>query len=85
MEDEAVDQDLDVLDFARELTEAQTKKLVAIDTVSSELIDSAWKAFKSDGERVVVAEEEDSASLSEQCIIYEHKDFPGTTLHRSIM
>ncbi|KAH8790924.1 hypothetical protein F5882DRAFT_88668 [Hyaloscypha sp. PMI_1271] len=85
MEGEAVDQDLDVLDFARELTEAQTKKLVAIDTVSSELIDSAWKAFKSDGERVVVAEEEDSTSLSEQCIIYEHKDFPGLRLLPSLL
>jgi alkylated DNA repair protein alkB homolog 1 len=81
MEDEAVDQDLVVLDFARELTEAQTKKLVAIDTVSSELIDSAWKAFKSDGQRVAVADEENSPSLTEHCTIYEHKDFPGTTLH----
>lgn len=85
MEDKAVDQDLDVLDFARGLAEAQTKKLVAIDTVSSELIDSAWKAFKNDGERIVVADEEESASLPEHCTIYEHKDFPGTTLHRSIM
>jgi alkylated DNA repair protein alkB homolog 1 len=85
MEDEAVDQDLDVLDFARGLAEAQTKKLVAIDTVSSELIDSARKAFKSDGERIVVADEEESASLPEHRTIYEHKDFPGTTLHRSIM
>lgn len=77
MEDAAVDADLEVLDFARGLTDEQKERLVAVDTVSSELIDSAWRAFKSDGKQDVV-NYGDSHKLPESCTIYEHKDFPGT-------
>lgn len=78
-----MDQDLEVLDFRRGLTDAQKEKLVAVDTVSSELIDSAWKAFDGDGTEGV-ADDGDINKLPESCTIYEHKDFPGTispTLH----
>jgi hypothetical protein len=73
-----VDQDLQVLDFSRGLTDAQKEKLVAVDTASSELIYSAWKAFNNDGAEGV-ANDRDMDKLPESCTIYEHKDFPGTT------
>lgn len=77
MEDEAVDQDLEILDFSRSLTDAQREKLVAVDTVPSELIESARNAFKA------CEKEEGSHNLEvplpEACTIYEHKDFPGET------
>ncbi len=79
MEDAAIDADLEVLDFARGLTDAQKQKLVAVDTVSSELIDSAWRSFKSEGNQDVV-DNGDPHKLPESCTIYEHKDFPGTIL-----
>jgi alkylated DNA repair protein alkB family protein 1 len=78
MEDKAVNNDLDVLDFNRGLTPAQKEKLVAVDTVPSELIDSACKAFKGDAADEA-AHNEDSSSSPEPCIIYGHKDFPGMT------
>lgn len=76
MEDAAIDADLEVLDFARGLTDVQKEKLVAVDTVSSELIDSAWRSFKSEENQDVV-DNGDSHQLPESCTIYEHKDFPG--------
>ena len=76
MEDAAVDADLEVLDFARDLTDEQKERLVAVDMVSSELIDSAWNAFKSEKKQDVI-EYGDSHKLPESCTIYEHKDFPG--------
>jgi hypothetical protein len=77
MEDAAVDADLEVLDFARGLTDQQKERLVAVDTVSSELINSAWGAFKSEGKQDVI-EYGDSHKLPDCCTIYERKDFPGT-------
>jgi alkylated DNA repair protein alkB family protein 1 len=77
MEDVAVDADLEVLDFARGLTDVQKERLVAVDTVSSELIKSAWKEFKREGKQDIV-DNGDSQKLPESCTIYEHKDFPGT-------
>ncbi|KAN0089145.1 hypothetical protein V8E51_019405 [Hyaloscypha variabilis] len=84
MEDKAVNNDLDVLDFNRGLTPAQKEKLVAVDTVPSELIDSACKAFKGDATDEA-AHDEDSSSSPEPCIIYEHKDFPGLKLLPSLL
>jgi hypothetical protein len=77
MEDAAIEADLEVLDFARGLTDEQKERLVAVDTVSSELIDSAWRAFKSEGKHDVVDNDE-SHKVPESSTIYEHKDFPGT-------
>jgi alkylated DNA repair protein alkB family protein 1 len=76
MEDAAVDQDFDVLDFSRGLTDVQKEKLFVVDTVPSELIDSAWKIFKGD-EKEDVASIEESVQLPDPCTVYEHKDFPG--------
>lgn len=77
MEDEAIDADMEVLDFARDLTDVQKERLVAVDTVSSELIYSAWRAFKSE-EKQDVFDAVNSQKLPQSCTIYEHKDFPGT-------
>jgi alkylated DNA repair protein alkB family protein 1 len=84
MEDAAIDADLEVLDFARGLTDVQKERLVAVDTVSSELIESAWRAFKSEGKQDVI-DNGDLHKLPESCTIYEHKDFPGTTPAMPIM
>lgn len=76
MDDAAVDQDLDVVDFTRGLTDAQKEKLVPVETVPCELIEAARKAYKnygkSESEGIV-----DSDPLPTPCTVYEHKDFPG--------
>jgi len=72
MDDAAVSADLEIIDFTRGLTEEQDRKLVPVDTIPSELITVALKAFK-------VEREEKSAGIPEACTVYEHYDFPGTT------
>lgn len=71
-----MDQDLEVLDFDRGLTDSQKETLVAVDTVPSELIDSAWKLFIAHGTDGG-SDDKCSSNLPELCTIYEHKDFPG--------
>ena len=80
-----MNEDLEVLDFNRGLTRAQQEKLVAVDAVPSELIDSAWKSFKGDGGKEVTNDEESIKSPLKHCTIYEHTDFPGTTARNFIM
>ena len=79
MDDAAVDQDLEVLDFTRSLTTAQTDKLVIANTVPSDLIEAARDAFKCSISEDLV---DDGSEISrpKACTVYEHKDFPGTTL-----
>ena len=73
VEDSALDQDLDVVDFRRGLTNAQKERIVPVASVPSELIDAAQKAFK--------AEDKDGkpevGNVPEACTSYEHKDFTG--------
>jgi len=76
LSDAAVDQDLEVVDFKRGLTDVQKGRIVPVDVVNSELIASAQKAFKISGGKG----EEDKVGLEiqpEPCTIYEHQKFPG--------
>lgn len=84
MDDAAVDQDLDIVDFSRGLTDAQKEKIVAVDSVSSELIASAHKAFKDYGKEAA-DDAEDAGTLPTPCTIYEHKDFPGLRVFPSLL
>jgi alkylated DNA repair protein alkB family protein 1 len=76
MSDAAVDQDLEVVDFKRGLTDVQKDRIDPVDMVKSELIASAQEAFRiSSGKG-----EEDEVGLEtepEPCTVYEHQDFPG--------
>jgi len=76
MSDAAVDEDLDVVDFSRGLTAAQTEKIFPVDTVPSELIKDAWDTFKR-SEQHTHEEATDPLDMPTPCTIYEHKDFPG--------
>jgi hypothetical protein len=74
MDDAAVDEDLEIVDFSRGLTEAQKDRIVPVDTVPSELINSARKAFNgptTNGEALA------SETIPDPCTVYEHKDFDG--------
>ena len=79
MDDAAIDNDLDVVDFTRGLSESQKEGIVPVEEISSELITSAMKAFKAlnqaDGEEVWGGDDDPVPS---PCTVYEHKDFPGT-------
>jgi alkylated DNA repair protein alkB family protein 1 len=69
----SIDTDLNIVDFRRGLTPAQERSIVPVDTVSSEIIAEAEKAFKStNGEELG-----DIKASPPSCTIYEHKDFPG--------
>ncbi|KAH7390328.1 hypothetical protein BKA64DRAFT_710882 [Cadophora sp. MPI-SDFR-AT-0126] len=84
MDDEAVDADLDIVDFNRGLTDVQKEKLVAVGTVESKLIAKAQKVFKFYGKDNT----EDPSGpdpLPTPCTIYEHKDFPGLRLYPSLL
>ena len=81
MDDASVDSDFEIVDFSRGLTSVQKERIFPVDAVSSELIDSARKAFdnfqKSANEEV-----DDTEEKADACTIYEHKDFDGnTSLH----
>ena len=78
LDDLAVDEDLQVLDFRRGLTSAQKEKLVAVGTIPSESIESARKAFNYD-HKGDLSERADTEPSPAPCTVYEHKDFPGTT------
>lgn len=76
MSDAAVDQDLDVVDFHRGLSDAQKDRIFPADTIPSVLIEKARRAFKLGQSRDGEVENE-NVQLPEACTIYEHKDFPG--------
>ena len=76
MSDAAVDEDLEVVDFKRGLTDVQKERIVPVDIVKSDMIVSAQKAFRASSGKG----EEDDVALEtepEPCTIYEHQDFPG--------
>ena len=74
MDDTAVDEDLEVVDFRRGLTEAQKERIVQVDTVSSELINYARVAFNGQAAK---RESFCSETMPDPCTVYEHKDFDG--------
>ena len=77
MDDAAVGEDHEVVDFSRGLTEAQKKRIVPVDTVPSELIESASKAFN---EQTANEEIRNSERRPDPCTVYSHKDFDGQKL-----
>ncbi|TVY41169.1 Alpha-ketoglutarate-dependent dioxygenase [Lachnellula occidentalis] len=79
MSDADVDQDLEVVDFRRGLTDVQKQRIVPVDDVKSDLIASAQKGFSTSSEKGA----EDGVEVEnepEACTIYEHQDFPGLRL-----
>jgi alkylated DNA repair protein alkB family protein 1 len=78
LDNASIDADLDIVDFQRGLTLEQEKSIVPVDTVSSEVIIEAEKAFRStNGDDLGDGDTKSPPS----CTIYEHKDFPGTHPH----
>lgn len=76
MENSAVDEDLEIVDFRRGLSDIQKQKIVPVATVPSEMIAAAGKVFKSYGQ----SQEGESLGLNnvpDACTVYEHKDFNG--------
>ncbi|OWP00695.1 hypothetical protein B2J93_1080 [Marssonina coronariae] len=82
MDDAAVDQDLDIVDFERGLTEAQKEKLSRVGIVPSEVISSARAAFKPSGQE---SEDRTLECDSAPGTIYEHRDFPGLRIFPSLL
>lgn len=76
MNNSAVDNDPDIIDFRRGLSDVQKSRIVPVATVSSEAIAAAATAFKHNGQN---AEEEPRGLIDvpEPCTIYEHKEFNG--------
>jgi alkylated DNA repair protein alkB family protein 1 len=81
MDDAAIDNDLNVVDFTRGLSESQKERIVSVEEISSELITSATKAFKAqnraDGEEVKGGDKDENP-VPKPCTVYEDMDFPGT-------
>jgi hypothetical protein len=74
MNNVSIDEDLNIVDFRRGLTEDQKRRIVPNDTVDAALIKEAGHAFvKVNG----LASKEIEELRPKSCTIYEHKDFPG--------
>jgi alkylated DNA repair protein alkB family protein 1 len=76
MSDAAVDDDVQVVDFKRGLTDAQKERIILIDTLPSDVIAKAQKAFGGMGEKDLFRDGETFESPA-PCTVYEHQDFPG--------
>lgn len=72
----AVDNDLDIIDFRRGLSDVQKLKLVPVGTVSTEAIAAAATAFKHHGQNAE-KELQELIDVPAPCTIYEHKEFDG--------
>lgn len=78
MTDSAVDDDFEVVDFKRGLTDVQKQKIVPVDSVSSDLINEARKVFEkghTGTNKLPQVKTEPKA-----CTVFEHQDFPGLRL-----
>jgi alkylated DNA repair protein alkB family protein 1 len=82
MSDAAVDDDPEVVDFTRGLTESQKKRIIPIDIIPSDLIREAQKSFGEQGEGELLRNSE-AFTTPEPCTIYEHQDFPGKGFYKS--
>lgn len=74
LDNASIDADVNIVDFRRGLTKHQQERIVPVETVSSEVIVQAEKAF-----RTANGDNRDTkdATRPPACTIYEHKDFPG--------
>lgn len=77
MTDPAVDDDLEVVDFKRGLTDAQKQRIVPVDTISSDLIDEARKSFEKG--HTGTNKLPQVKTKPEACTVFEHQDFPGNS------
>ncbi len=78
-DDQSINQDLSIVDFGRGLTEQQKERIVAVETVPKDLIRESQRAFLSFDK-----DEQEIEDDVQECVIYEHKDFPGTIPPSSI-
>jgi alkylated DNA repair protein alkB family protein 1 len=85
MEDAELDQDLEIVDFTRGLTDAQKERIVPVGTVTSSTIAAAQEAFVKFGSESANGRETKPrpCALPEECTVYEHKNFDGQALSRS--
>lgn len=73
LDNASIDADINIVDFRRGLSPEQQERILPVDTVSSQVIVAAERAFRvANGEHRAV---KDTAPAS--CTIYEHKDFQG--------
>ncbi|KAF4629995.1 hypothetical protein G7Y89_g8145 [Cudoniella acicularis] len=83
MSDAAVDEDLEVVDFKRGLTDTQKERIIPVDAVSSDLIAVAQSAFRNCDGGYVNGPEKDIKP--NPCTVYEHQAFPGLRLFPSLL
>lgn len=81
MDDAAVNDDLTIVDLRRGLSSEQRERIIPVDRVEGNVIAEAQRAFrrshqKEGGGRVVNKKDETNEVLDD-CVIYEHLDFPG--------
>ncbi|KAF2434561.1 hypothetical protein EJ08DRAFT_668405 [Tothia fuscella] len=84
MGNEAINNDPNVVDFTRGLSQEQMKVLVPVETILSDLIATAGAAFESHTNlthRVAI----EAIYSHPACTIYEHKEFPGLRLLPSLL
>lgn len=74
MEDAAVLDDQDIIDFSRGLSEEQKKKIHPVDCIPAERIWAAQKVFEPELDSLGAS---NAADVPRACVIYEHDDFPG--------
>jgi len=79
MDENALLSDSEIVDFQRGLSDTQKARIIPVATVSSEKLLAAQRAFASHSQDSS-AEEIDSDSLPNPCIVYEHKDFKGQSM-----
>ncbi|KAG9231352.1 hypothetical protein BJ875DRAFT_122793 [Amylocarpus encephaloides] len=84
MTDDAVDEDLDIVDFRRGLTDEQKERIVPVAMIPCELIQEAQEAFKEMTETGPVIDDA-SGQKPEACTVYEHQGFPGLRLLPSLL
>lgn len=75
-----IDNDLEVVDFRRGLSEAQKAKIVPVTVVPSETIAAAGMAFKHWG-KDVDGEPQGLLDTPSPCTVYEHTEFNGEWVH----
>lgn len=83
MDDSSIDSDPNIVDFARGLTNEQTKRIVPCEIVPSDVIAEAQREFvKSHWNESWGVDDLDIYLLPEPtpCTVYNHLDFPGVQI-----
>jgi alkylated DNA repair protein alkB family protein 1 len=80
MNDSDIDNDVDIVDFKRGLSDVQKAKIVPVATVPSETIAAAGMTFKYSGQKVD-SDPEELLDAPNPCTVYEHKEFNGKPIH----